>query len=70
MSHPSDTTDFRWTDGSVVIWALWIYYNEPNSQGEQAGMIYEKSKSYVYNDVPMTMGFRALCEKTGRFIMI
>ena len=64
MSDPDKTYDFRWTDGSIMKWALWNS-GEPNHGGglePYGGMFSTRS----YNDFRTSENFPGLCEKSGK----
>ena len=65
MSDPAKTFDFRWTDGTIMMWAMWTN-GQPTHWGglEPYGSIYSNR---FYNDAPINIEYKGLCEKSGKW---
>ena len=65
MSDPDKTFDFRWTDGTIMMWAMWTN-GQPNHAGglKPYGSIYSNR---FYNDAPINIEYKGLCEKSGKW---
>ena len=67
MSDVDKTLDFRWTDGTIMMWSRWSNREPNHYRGyEPYGAIYP---TRVLNDYPTSHSRKGLCEKSGKFTL-